>query len=175
MHWRTPTDAIIKIRNNIQSDTQLTCHEHKLLDDFSIDGWGEKHLVDEPLGHNAPQLIEQQSGVIVFTSSVNGIEAGWNYMSYIAAKHGVIGIMRSATLELGAHNIRCHAVLPGPIDTPINDGNPARMNEVLVKTTPMRRMGEPSEIAEAVYFLASSKASFVTGTDLLVDAGWVAR
>ena len=73
--------------------------------------------------------------------------------------------------ELGAYKIRVNTVLPGVIDTPINYDNPPGMNEVLVKTTPMRRMGIPNEIAEAVLFLASPRSSFVTGADFAIDGG----
>jgi NAD(P)-dependent dehydrogenase (short-subunit alcohol dehydrogenase family) len=78
---------------------------------------------------------------------------------------------KSAALELARYNIRVNAIFPGVIDTPMNYDNPPRMNEVLVKTTPMRRMGEPNEIAEAVLFLASPASSFATGAELAIDGG----
>jgi NAD(P)-dependent dehydrogenase (short-subunit alcohol dehydrogenase family) len=78
---------------------------------------------------------------------------------------------QSAALELARYKIRVNSVFPGVIDTPMNDANPPGMNEVLVKTTPLRRMGQASEVAEAVVFLASPQASFATGAELAIDGG----
>jgi SDR family mycofactocin-dependent oxidoreductase len=134
----------------------------------------------------APHMIERQQGVMVFTSSVNGIEAGWNYMSYIAAKHGVMGIMRSAALELGPHNIRVHAVLPGPIDTPINDNKKGRDRIVghedatreeylsaIFKWNALRgRTALPAEaIADGMIWLVSDESRHASGVELIIDAG----
>jgi SDR family mycofactocin-dependent oxidoreductase len=134
----------------------------------------------------APHMIERGEGVMVFTSSVNGIEGGWNYMSYIAAKHGVIGIMRSAALELGAHNIRVHAVLPGPVDTPINDNPPGRdrivghenatREEYLAAIRNWHalrgRTALPAEaIADGMIWLVSDEARHASGIELVIDAG----
>ena len=78
---------------------------------------------------------------------------------------------RGPDLELARYNIRVNVINPGVIDTPINYDNPEKMNQVLVQTTPMRRMGEPSEIAEAVLFVASDASSFATGADFTIDGG----
>jgi 3alpha(or 20beta)-hydroxysteroid dehydrogenase len=110
-------------------------------------------------------------GSIINISSVAGLKGTSTLFAYTATKWAVRGMTRSAALELARYNIRVNAIFPGVIDTPMNDDNPARMNEVLVRTTPMRRMGEPNEIAEAVLFLASPAASFATGAELAVDGG----
>ena len=110
-------------------------------------------------------------GSIVNISSVAGLQGTSTLFAYTATKWAVRGMTKSAALELARYKIRVNAVFPGVIDTPINDANPPGMNEVLVKTTPMRRMGEPAEIAEAVLFLASDRASFVTGADFAIDGG----
>jgi NAD(P)-dependent dehydrogenase (short-subunit alcohol dehydrogenase family) len=78
---------------------------------------------------------------------------------------------QSAALELARFKIRVNAVFPGVIDTPMNAPNPPGMNDVLVKTTPLRRMGESHEVAEAVLFLASPEAGFATGAELAIDGG----
>jgi 3alpha(or 20beta)-hydroxysteroid dehydrogenase len=110
-------------------------------------------------------------GSIINISSVAGLRGTSTLFAYTATKWAMRGMSKSAALELARYKIRVNTICPGVIDTPINDDNPARMNEVLVKTTPMRRMGEPNEIAEAVLFLASPRASFVTGADFAIDGG----
>ncbi len=110
-------------------------------------------------------------GSIINISSVAGLKATSTLFAYTATKWAVRGMTKSAALELARYKIRVNAVFPGVIDTPMNDDNPAHMNEVLVRTTPMRRMGDPREIAEAVLFLASPAASFATGAELTIDGG----
>ena len=113
----------------------------------------------------------QGGGSIVNISSVAGLQGTSTLFAYTATKWAVRGMTKSAALELARHKIRVNTIFPGVIDTPILNDNPDRMNEVLVKTTPMRRLGQPSEIAEAVLFLASPRASFVTGADFAIDGG----
>lgn len=116
-------------------------------------------------------MKQQGGGSIINISSVAGLRGANSLFAYAATKWAVRGMSKSAALELARYKIRVNTIFPGVIDTPINDANPARMNEVLVKTTPMRRMGEPMEIAEAVLFLASRRSSFVTGADFAIDGG----
>jgi 3alpha(or 20beta)-hydroxysteroid dehydrogenase len=110
-------------------------------------------------------------GAIVNLASVAGLQGTSTLFAYSATKWAVRGMTKSAALELARYKIRVNAVCPGVIDTPMNDDNPPGMNDVLVKTTPLRRMGDAREIAEAVLYLASPSASFVTGTELVVDGG----
>lgn len=110
-------------------------------------------------------------GSIINISSVAGLQGTSTLFAYTATKWAIRGMSKSAALELARYKIRVNTVFPGVIDTPINYDNPPHMNEILVKTTPMRRMGEPSEIAEAVLFLASPRSSFVTGADFAIDGG----
>jgi 3alpha(or 20beta)-hydroxysteroid dehydrogenase len=110
-------------------------------------------------------------GSIINVSSVAGLRGTSTLFAYTATKWAVRGMTRSAALELARYNIRVNAVFPGVIDTPMNDDNPPKMNETLVRTTPMRRMGDPNEIAEAVLFLASPASSFATGAELAIDGG----
>lgn len=111
------------------------------------------------------------AGSIVNISSVAGLRGTSTLFAYTATKWAVRGMTKSAALELARYKIRVNAIFPGVIDTPMNDDNPPHMNDILVKTTPMRRMGLPSEIAEAVLFLASPASSFTTGAELAVDGG----
>ncbi|MCP5178991.1 MAG: glucose 1-dehydrogenase [Pseudomonadales bacterium] len=110
-------------------------------------------------------------GAIINVGSVAALQGTSTLFAYTASKWAVRGMTRSAALELARYNIRVNQINPGVIDTPINHANPDRMNQVLVQTTPMRRMGQPSEIAEAALFLASDAASFATGADFTIDGG----
>jgi SDR family mycofactocin-dependent oxidoreductase len=133
-----------------------------------------------------PTMISQQSGSIVLTASVNGLEAGAGYAHYVAAKHGVLGLMRNTALELGQFGIRCNAVCPGFVDTAMNDWQGA--HDMMIGgpggTPEDRRVGAfgwsaiagqgmlPAEaISEAVVWLSSEAASRVTGVALPVDSG----
>jgi 3alpha(or 20beta)-hydroxysteroid dehydrogenase len=110
-------------------------------------------------------------GSIINISSVAGLQGTSTLFAYGATKWAVRGMTKSAALELARYKIRVNTIFPGVIDTQILDGNPPGMNDVLVKSTPLRRLGLPSEIAEAVLFLASPRASFVTGADFAIDGG----
>ena len=110
-------------------------------------------------------------GSIINISSVAGLRGASTLFAYSASKWAVRGMTQSAALELARFKIRVNAVFPGVIDTPMNAPNPPGMNDVLVKTTPLRRMGESHEVAEAVLFLASPEASFATGAELTIDGG----
>jgi 3alpha(or 20beta)-hydroxysteroid dehydrogenase len=110
-------------------------------------------------------------GSIINISSVAGLRGASTLFAYSASKWAVRGMTQSAALELARFKIRVNAVFPGVIDTPMNAPNPPGMNDVLVKTTPFRRMGESHEVAEAVLFLASPEASFATGAELAIDGG----
>lgn len=120
-------------------------------------------------------MSAQGSGSIVNTASIAGL-SGAGGAGYCATKHAVIGFTRSAALAYAAKGIRVNAVCPGVIETPMVTpiaSDPAG-KAVLEKMSPMRRMGAPREIADAVVFLSSDKASFITGHPLVVDGGFLA-
>lgn len=110
-------------------------------------------------------------GVIINVASVAGLQGTSTLFAYTASKWAVRGMSKSAALELARYNIRVNVINPGVIDTPINYDNPDKMNQVLVQTTPLRRMGDASEIAEAALFIASDSARFATGADFTIDGG----
>ncbi len=110
-------------------------------------------------------------GVIINVASVAGLQGTSTLFAYTASKWAVRGMSKSAALELARYNIRVNVISPGVIDTPINHDNPDKMNQVLVQTTPLRRMGDPIEIAEAALFIASDAARFATGADFTIDGG----
>jgi 3-oxoacyl-[acyl-carrier protein] reductase len=121
----------------------------------------------------APYMIEQQSGCIINTSSVVGLYGNFGQTNYVATKSGVIGMTKVWARELGRKGIRVNAVAPGFIATEMIETVPEKVIEKLVGQTPLARMGEPEDIANAYIFLSSHLASFVSGTVLSVDGGIV--
>ncbi|HKF77166.1 MAG TPA: glucose 1-dehydrogenase [Candidatus Dormibacteraeota bacterium] len=123
-----------------------------------------------------PSMIERRGGVIVNIASVNGMSALGNE-AYSAAKAGVINLTQGIAVRYGAHGIRCNAIAPGTIRTPVWQERVARDPVVfqrLVKWYPLGRVGEPDDIASAAMFLASDEAAWITGTVLRVDGGLLA-
>jgi 3alpha(or 20beta)-hydroxysteroid dehydrogenase len=115
-----------------------------------------------------------RSASIVNIASVRGLVSGPGAASYAASKFGVRGLTKVAALELGGQGIRVNAVCPGPIASDMSDANPdfAAMDwEGYAAQLPLRRLGQPNDIGEAVAWLASDASAFVTGTDLVVDGG----
>lgn len=123
----------------------------------------------------AELAVMQAGSSIVNTSSVAGIIGFPGSSGYVASKHAVIGLTRTANLEAAPRGIRVNAVLPGVIETPMVErafaANPG-MRDAIVPLHPLGRTGRPEEVAEAVVWLCSDKASFVTGASLVVDGGW---
>lgn len=125
------------------------------------------------------QMRKQESGAIVNCSSLGGLVGGAERGTYHAAKHGVLGLTKSAALEYAARGIRINTVCPGLIWTPMADQMAASgQGEALaamIKSIPMGRHGRPEEIADVVLFLCSEAASYVTGQSISVDGGLVMR
>ena len=123
------------------------------------------------------QMLKQKSGAIVNTASIAGLGANPLGIAYSAAKHGVVGLTRTAAVEYAKIPIRVNAVCPGVTETPmVEQGISKRpqMRAVFQKIHPMGRLGRPEEIGEAVAWLCSDAASFVTGIPLPVDGGFTA-
>ena len=126
------------------------------------------------------RMRKQGSGAIVNCSSLGGLLGGAERGIYHAAKHGVLGFTKSAALEYAARGIRVNAVCPGMIHTPMTDqmiasGQGDVLEAMLKRNVPMGRQGRPEEIADAVLWLCSSAASYITGQSLSVDGGFVMR
>ena len=123
-------------------------------------------------------MLKQGAGAIVNTSSAAGLHGVPGAAAYTASKHGVAGLTKAAALEYADQNIRVNAVCPGIIDTPmirqIIDSNPTP-EEAYIQREPVKRLGTPEEVAEAVVWLCSDAASFVTGLAMPVDGGYVAQ
>ncbi|MGH7042140.1 MAG: glucose 1-dehydrogenase [Acetobacteraceae bacterium] len=113
-------------------------------------------------------------GVIVNTGSVAGLVGLPTSSAYVAAKHGVLGLTKTAALEYAREGIRVNAVCPGYIRTRMTEEVMGRRGEAIMASTAMRRMGEPGEIAELVAWLCSERASYVTGACYNVDGGYFA-
>ena len=125
------------------------------------------------------QMRKQGSGTIVNCSSLGGLVGGAERGIYHAAKHGVIGFTKSAALEYAARGIRINAVCPGLIWTPMADqmvaAGQGEALRAMEKSVPMGRVGRPEEIADAVLWLCSEAASYVTGQSISVDGGFIMR
>lgn len=125
------------------------------------------------------QMRKQGSGVIVNCSSLGGLLGGPERGTYHAAKHGVLGLTKSAALEYAAQGIRINAICPGLIQTPMSDRMVAAgQGEALraqLKSVPMGRYGRPEEVADVVLFLCGDASTYVTGQSISVDGGFVMR
>lgn len=121
----------------------------------------------------APVMIRQGSGVILNASSVVGLDGNFGQTNYVATKAGVVGMTKVWARELGRYGVRVNAVAPGFIMTEMTAKMPEKILEGMKSHTPLGRMGQPEDIANAYAFLASDQASFITGDVLRVDGGIV--
>jgi NAD(P)-dependent dehydrogenase (short-subunit alcohol dehydrogenase family) len=135
------------------------------------------------LKHVLPVMLRQNKGSIVNTASIAGLIGSNDIAAYSASKHAVIGLTKSAALECSATGVRVNCVCPGLIDSRMlsaiidgrNPGNAPVPNERIVERIPARRLGQPSEVASIVAFLASDEASYVSGSAYTVDGGRIAN
>ena len=147
---------------------------------YSIEGW--RKVIDINLNgvfycmrHEIPQMLKQGSGVIVNMTSILGTVGFANSAAYVAAKHGILGLTKSAALEYGKQGIRINSVGPGFIKTPLLDSLDEQTRAYLSGLHAMGRMGEAQEVADLVAYLCSDQASFLTGGYYLVDGGYTAQ
>ena len=124
--------------------------------------------------HEIPHMLAQGGGAIVNTGSIAGLVGLPTSSAYVAAKHGVLGLTKTAALEYAEAGIRVNAVCPGYIKTRMTGEVTQRRGEAIIAQTPLKRMGNPEEIAEMVVWLCSDRASYVTGAAYNVDGGWMA-
>jgi 3-oxoacyl-[acyl-carrier protein] reductase len=120
-----------------------------------------------------PRMIAGGGGVVLNASSVVGLYGNFGQTNYVATKAGIIGMTRVWARELGRHNVRVNAVAPGFIATEMVKAMPEKVLDGMRQHTPLGRLGEPSDIANAYVWLASSAAAFITGHVLSVDGGIV--
>jgi NAD(P)-dependent dehydrogenase (short-subunit alcohol dehydrogenase family) len=124
------------------------------------------------------EMLKQSKGVIINCSSVAGLVGFAGLPAYVASKHGVIGLTKTAALEYAKDGIRVNAVCPGVIKTAMMDrltGEKEEVEDQFISLEPMARMGTPEEIANTVVWMCSNEASFVTGHAMAVDGGFVAQ
>ena len=128
--------------------------------------------------YEIPHMIKQGKGAIVNNASIAGLVGFVNIPAYVASKHGILGLTKNAALEYAKSGIRVNAVCPGVIKTAMIDrftGKDKVVEKQFESMEPVGRMGQPEEVAEAVIWLCSDAASFVTAHPMAVDGGWVAQ
>jgi NAD(P)-dependent dehydrogenase (short-subunit alcohol dehydrogenase family) len=121
--------------------------------------------------YEIPAMLDNGGGVIVNMSSTAGLDAVPGKAEYVASKHGVIGLTKTAALDYAQQNIRVNAVAPGPILTYRLKDAPEQGRDYLRSTVPMRRIGQPEEVAATVTWLCSDESSFITGATIIIDGG----
>jgi len=186
-----PADAEAMVKKAVETYGRLDC----AFNNAGIEGvvqptveYGETHW-DRVLAVNLKgvwlcmkyelqQMLTQGSGAIVNTASIAGLVGLPGFSAYVAAKHGVNGLTKTAALEYAKSGIRVNAVCPGAIRTPMFERGARTIpgiEEQTVAMEPIGRMAAPEEVGEAVVWLCSDAASFVTGLPMAVDGGWVAQ
>lgn len=154
--------------------------ELNLTRDYSLESW--KQVQDINLNgvfygckYQLKAMEANGGGVIVNMASIHGMVAAPQSSAYTSTKHGVVGLTKNIGAEYGAKNIRCNAVGPGYINTPLIEKNLSpEVIEILKQKHPMGRLGEPEEVAELVVFLSTDQSSFITGAYFLIDGGYTA-
>ena len=162
--------------------------EVKPITDYEIDTFDQVMAVNVRgvwlgLKYAAPEIAKRGGGSIVITSSVAGVRGAAGMSAYIASKHAVIGLMRTAALEMAAKKIRVNTVNPAPVDTRMmrslekgfEPDDPGRAKEMVSAMVPLQRYADPVEVARIMLFLASDESSYCSGGVYMVDGGMTAR
>jgi NAD(P)-dependent dehydrogenase (short-subunit alcohol dehydrogenase family) len=178
-------EALVKSTVEIYGKLDIACNnagiggEQELTGDYSLDSWRKVLSVNlDGVFYGCKYQLEQMDkdggGVIVNIASIHGMVAAPLSSAYTSAKHAVVGLTKNIGAEYGQKNIRCNAVGPAYIETPLLESASGDMKEALIAKHPMGRLGKPEEVAELVLFLSSEKSSFMTGGYYLVDGGYTA-
>lgn len=137
-----------------------------------------RHIIDVNLTgqfycvkYELQQFLKQGGGVIVNMASLAGLKAEHGLAPYTAAKHGLLGLTQNIAVQYAEHNIRANAICPYYIDTPLLAQAPPDVRQGWINGTPMKRLGQPDEVAKAFIFLASDDSSYCNGTQLVLDGG----
>ncbi len=151
-----------------------------LITDITIEGYHQLmdvnlHSVFYGMFYEIPEMLKAGGGAIVNTSSILGLVGEATALPYTTAKHGITGMTRAAALGYASQGIRINSVHPGYIDTPLLAGAPQEMYDGLIALHPIGRLGTAEEVAKYVAFLLSEDASFITGSQALIDGGYTAR
>ena len=149
----------------------------------SVENWNRTLAVNltgvwSCMRYEIPRLLDRGGGSIVNCASVAGLVGFAGIPAYTAAKHGVVGLTKGAALDYATAGIRVNALCPGVIDTAMVHrftGDAVEAEAAMVAMEPVGRLGQPDEIADAVVWLCSERASFVTGQAIAIDGGFVAR
>lgn len=164
-----PVDVLINNAGISVTGLFQDCDEETWRRLFGVNVGGVFHCTKRALGG----MLQKQSGAIVNLSSIWGVTGGSCECHYSATKAAVIGYTKALAKELGPSHIRVNAIAPGAVDTDMNAHMTKEDWEAFLEETPLGTVGQPEEIADAVFFLASEKASFITGAVLNVNGGSV--
>lgn len=178
-------EALVKSTVEIYGRLDIACNnagiggEQKLTGEYDLDSWRKVLSVNlDGVFYGCKYQLEQMEknggGVIVNIASIHGTVAAPLSSAYTASKHAVVGLTKNIGAEYGQKNIRCNAVGPAYIETPLLESASGDMKEALIAKHPMGRLGTAQEVAELVLFLSSEKSSFMTGGYYLVDGGYTA-
>ena len=150
------------------------------LADITIEGYHQLmdinlHSVFYGMYYEIPEMIKAGGGAIVNTSSILGLVGDANAVPYVTAKHGLAGMTKAAALGYANQGIRINSVHPGYIDTPLLEGIPKEMYDGLVSLHPIGRLGTAEEVSKYVLFLLSDDAAFITGSQAVIDGGYLTK
>ncbi len=178
-------EALVKATVETYGRLDIACNnagiggEANQTGDYTLDGWKKVTGINLDgvfygCKYELTQMEQNGGGVIVNIASIHGTVAAPLSSAYTSTKHAVVGLTKNIGAEYGQKNIRCNAVGPGYIDTPLLNQLDKAQKDALIAKHPMGRLGTSEEVAELVLFLSSEKSSFMTGGYYLVDGGYTA-